>query len=294
MLNISLVRAKCYLILQGLERSLVDNLVRHFDIENEAFFSADEQERALRRLRDDLEESQWGIDDVRNDDLLLYLDIGDLLNLLNRHETRSRNIMPGSVHAVTEVIAKASIIAIRNRVMHPSRPLEAEDLPTLVGMVNRIREAAQDLDWGTLEQGFALAESPEGILDVQLPSFWAEDHSFVHNLPVAEFDDTGFIGRRPERRQLKQLIDSDHNVITVVGEGGIGKTALALRVCHDILADSNSRLERIVWVSLKPESTERMRGGWIRKGREAWVMAAVPDPAVFGRVRVVTATPGGC
>ena len=47
-------------------------------------------------------------------------------------------------------------------------------------------------------------------------------------------------------------------------------------------------------IGAKPESTERMRGGWIRKGKEAWVMAAVPDPAVFGRVRVVTATPGGC
>ena len=107
------------------------------------------------------------------------------------------------------------------------------------------------MDWIALSEGASLAERPESILDVQLPAFWAEDHSVVHNLPVAEFDDTGFIGRNRERRQLKQLIYSDHNVITVVGEGGIGKTALALRVCHDILDDPGSRLERIVWVSLK-------------------------------------------
>ena len=44
----------------------------------------------------------------------------------------------------------------------------------------------------------------------------------------------------------------------------------------------------------KPESTERMRGGWIRKGREAWVMVQCPDAAGFERVRVETAMPGGC
>ena len=251
MLNISMVRAKCYLILQGLERSLVDNLIRRFYIEDPAFFSSDEQERALRRLRNDLEESEWGIDDVRNEDLLLYLDLGDLLNLLNRHKSQGRDLMPGAVEAVTKLVADSGLVAIRNRVMHPIRPLEAEDLPTLVLVVDRFHEVASSLDWQSLSEGAALAESPDTIFDVQLPPFWAEDHSIVHNLPVAEFDDTGFIGRSRERRQLRQLIDSDHNVITVVGEGGIGKTALALRVCHDILDDPTSNLERIVWVSLK-------------------------------------------
>ena len=251
MLNISMVRAKCYLILQGLERSLVDNLIRRFYIEDPAFFSSDEQERALRRLRNDLEESEWGIDDIRNEDLLLYLDLGDLLNLLNRHKSQSRDLMPGAVEAVTKLVADSGLVAIRNRVMHPIRPLEAEDLPTLVSVVNRFHEVASSLDWQSLSEGAALVESPDTIFDVQLPPFWAEDHSIVHNLPVAEFDDTGFIGRGRERRQLKQLIYSDHNVITVVGEGGIGKTALALRVCHDILDDPTSNLERIVWVSLK-------------------------------------------
>ena len=44
----------------------------------------------------------------------------------------------------------------------------------------------------------------------------------------------------------------------------------------------------------KPESTEGMRGGWLRKGREAWVMVQCPDAAGFERVRVETGMPGGC
>ena len=173
------------------------------------------------------------------------------MNLLNRHKSQGITIMPGAVEAVTKIVNDSHLISVRNRVMHPSRPLEAEDLPALVGVVNRLQNSAPSLDWAALGEGAALAERPESILEVRLPAFWAEDHSVVHNLPVAEFDDTGFIGRNRERRQLKQLIDSDHNVITVVGEGGIGKTALALRVCHDILDDSDSKFERVVWVSLK-------------------------------------------
>ena len=47
-------------------------------------------------------------------------------------------------------------------------------------------------------------------------------------------------------------------------------------------------------VTANPESTEGMRGGWLRKGREAWVMVQCPDAAGFERVRVETAMPGGC
>ena len=145
MLNISMVRAKCYLILQGLERSLLGNLIQHFNIEDLDFFSADEQERALDRLRKDLEGSEWGIDDIRNDDLLAYLDLGDLMNLLNRHKSQGRNILPEAVEAVTRVVSDSGLISIRNRVMHP-RSLAGKPLagfratpsrrnPVLYGMV---------------------------------------------------------------------------------------------------------------------------------------------------------------
>ena len=61
----------------------------------------------------------------------------------------------------------------------------------------------------------------------------------------------------------------------------------------DINAAENIRHQGLE-ILAKPESTERMRGGWIRKGREAWVMVQCPDAAGFERVRVETAMPGGC
>ena len=241
------------MILQGLERSLAQNIVKNYNFEEPAFFNREEQERALRRLREDLEESEWTLEDVRNDDLLVYLDLGDLLHLLNRHKLTGRNVLQKEVDAAGKTIQSYGLHSVRKRVMHPIRPLEANDLPNLVAAAKEIQSEANTLDWSELANGLKLAEDPEISIGVSLPTFWGEESPIVHNLPAAEFDDTGFIGRNKERRQLKQLIESDHNVITVVGEGGIGKTALALRVCHDILEESGSKVERMVWVTLKTQ-----------------------------------------
>ena len=253
MLSLSIVRAKCYLVLQGLERSLADNLVRNYNIEEHGFLNKEEQNRALVRLREDFEESGWSLEDLRNEDLLAYLDLGDLIQLLNRHKATVRNAKLSDVEEAAREIQDMGIIAIRKRVMHPIRPLEADDLSTLLSIPIRLQGKAPSLTWDHLSEGARLAQSPDNLVDVTLPGFWVEQESITHNLPPPEFDDTGFIGRRAERRQLKTLLNSDHSVITIVGAGGIGKTALALRVCHDILEDPESNLERIVWVSLKTQ-----------------------------------------
>ena len=247
----SVVRAKCYLILEGLERSLAENLIRNFDIDLPGFLTKEEQERALYRLREDMQQSEWGLEDVTAEDLLIYLDLGDLRNLLNRHKSSVRNATQSDVESAAKIIEDRDLYSIRKRVMHPVRPLEADDLPTLMSIATKLPKSAPSLIWGLLAESVSLAQDPERFLNVTIPSFWAEDSAILHNLPAAEFDDTGFIGRKKEGGQVGRLLQSDHNVITVVGAGGIGKTALALRVCHDILDNQASNLDRIVWVSLK-------------------------------------------
>ena len=250
---LSVVRMKCYLILQGLERSLKDSLFDQYDVEAPSFLTAEEQERSLGRLRQDMEESAWGLDDVRNEDLLPYLDLGDLVALLNRHQALARQVSGDEIGAADDVLRGSPIHAIRKRVMHAGRPLEEDDLSSLIAVATQLPQVSPNLNWKILLEGLHLSQTSDAQLDLHIPTYWEEDSKILHNLPSAEFDDTGFIGRENDRRRLKRLLESDHSVTTVVGVGGVGKTALALRVCHDILDDPNARLDRIIWVSLKAQ-----------------------------------------
>jgi cold shock CspA family protein/tetratricopeptide (TPR) repeat protein len=109
-------------------------------------------------------------------------------------------------------------------------------------VVSRLNE---DPDWSPIFQ--RTAESASRIL---------------HNLPLPEFDDTGLVGRFREARELaRRLHERREPVLTVVGEGGIGKTALAVKVLYDLVDDPSCPYEAVLWVSLK---TEQLTGEGIR------------------------------
>ena len=84
-------RARCYLVLQGLERSLSETIVTCLDTSNHQFLTKEESYGALQRLKQDMGEG-WQLSDVSNVDLLPYLDLGHLVQLLNRHVANSRTI----------------------------------------------------------------------------------------------------------------------------------------------------------------------------------------------------------
>ena len=245
-----LVRTKCYMILEGLEHSLGENLTRNFEITDPGFFTDDEQQRALRRVQEDIGESTLHIDDVDREQILQYLDLGDLVGLIGRHASSAKNLSLEDVKRAIATINESGALSIRKRVMHPIRPLELDDFEKLSQLAREIQKIAPSLNWSPLAINLRRI-SKEGFLTEDIPAYWAEEPPIIHNLPPAEFDETGFIGRRKERKDLKKLLDTEHRVITVVGEGGIGKTALSLRVCNDLLEENSKLFDRIAWVSLK-------------------------------------------
>lgn len=246
-----LMRLKCYIILEGLEQSLGENLNRNFDIQNKGFFNVEEEQRALKRIREDAVDENLEIDQISKEDILDYLDLGDLVHLLNRHASSAKNISVEEIRQATNIIQKSNTLTIRKRIMHPIRPLELEDFPKLSKLAGEIRTISPSLFWTPLILAQRRIDKGEIDLDYEIPSYWAEEPIVMHNLPIAEFDETGFIGRKKERRDLIKMLRSEHKVITVIGGGGIGKTALSLRVCNDILDEDSNLFDRIVWVSLK-------------------------------------------
>ena len=246
----SAMRASCYLILQGLERSVAGNIINGLATDIPNFLLPQEARLALDRLREDMQDA-WGVDDVSTIDLLEYLDLGALVGLLNRNRSKMRNATETDVRHATQIIERHSVYAIRNRVMHPVRPLESDDLSILMTTAEQLRKDASSLTWEPLGESLRLVSDTAAVTNVTIPPYWIDEPRIVNNLPVPEFEETGFIGRREERKGLKNLLQSGHNVVTVVGAGGIGKTALALQVCYDFLDDPSSDFDSIVLVSLK-------------------------------------------
>ena len=184
-------------------------------------------------------------------ELLNYIDFLDLSKILHRSLDPQRRVIGIDVRFLSHCFER--LAPIRNRVCH-TRPLEADDLLTCIDVAERILKIGGS-SFPTLQETLrGLKESPTSLLHIRIPSFWSRDSDINHNLPLPEFDDTGFFGRDQDRKEVHRLLKSHYGVATIVGEGGVGKTALAQRCLYDLLDDAEQPFDVIVWVSLKSRS----------------------------------------
>src|SRR6185312_5164459 len=179
-------------------------------------------------------------------EILCYLDYADTYQLLNTHKTE---LMPEVAASIKQnLLSLEKLVPIRNRVSH-SRPLNFDDLAIVLD-VSESFASEECIAWTNLRQVLEkLKTNPEFVLDQIIPS--PPDETTNNNLPIPDFDETGFLGRQTQVDQLISLIKGPYPVITVVGEGGLGKTAIALKVAYELLESSNPKFDSIVWTTAK-------------------------------------------
>lgn len=182
-------------------------------------------------------------------ELLHELDLGDYIEIIraNPYQVGLNNMQVGQL---SKYFSK--IIPIRNRVMH-TRPLEVGDRATLFEVLENIDSDINWFDWKESKNlKRILDEDPTRILESNIYMKTSIKESILHNLPDPEFDDTGYIGRQNEIKHLTNVINNDKDqVISIVGNGGMGKTALTVKILYDLIDDSESDYEAVLWVSLK-------------------------------------------
>jgi LuxR family glucitol operon transcriptional activator len=94
-------------------------------------------------------------------------------------------------------------------------------------------------------------ENEKGFLS-DYNAVFSEESGVITNLPQPDFYETGYIGRHKLRKQIvKDLTEGAYPVITIVGEGGLGKTALALVAAWDVISNHNSNYEAVLWATAK-------------------------------------------
>lgn len=219
-------------------RSLLRNL-------SAAVLDSNAREKALRRAKSvDSSAGEW-----TDSELLDYTDFADLASSLRVVGAEG----PGDADLVAAADVVEAVSPARNRVCH-ARPLEPEDFITILEgaakLIQRFGVPIMARSHSTRER---LSTDPTFVFSYAIPDFWRDDEvKPSHNLPLPEFDDTGFLGRTKDRRDLLKHLLSPYPVVTVVGEGGIGKTALAMRCLYDLVELGEQQpYDYIIWVTLK-------------------------------------------
>lgn len=180
-------------------------------------------------------------------DLLPFVDFGEALALLNRHKSSLGESLRSQLRDWGQHLE--ALIPIRNRVAH-SRPLEVGDLPTVEDLVRNL--ARNLLCWANSAETLArIASNPSSVLDLDIVFRNVDPEVRRHNLPLPDFDETGLVGRATVEKKLRGMLRGPYPVISLVGDGGLGKTALALKVAYSMLDEPTRAFDAIVWTSAK-------------------------------------------
>jgi LuxR family glucitol operon transcriptional activator len=185
--------------------------------------------------------------------LIEFSDFSDLAKILSKNNNNQSNLSSDSVKEI--ILELNRLVHVRNRICH-SRPLEYNDINDLTEFAIDLKSKGETQWWRNISEALENLNNPSFALSLQIPCYWQQTTSNVYNnLPLPEFDDTGFLGRKDERSAINDLLYSHTRVISLVGEGGVGKTALALRCLYDVLENSEnsekSQYDMIIWVTLK-------------------------------------------
>lgn len=250
MSKITEVRLTLAAFIYGIEIDL-KNLIKkniipfHLDL---AFIQNQElQEKLVERFS----KENPGVDYSNSlEDLIDFLDFGDTFSILKKNNSFLTKQASDYLNSIFNNLVE--IIPIRNRVMH-TRPLLGGDFATVFDFISNFKKS-DPIEWNiTIETRNSIEKDPSYVLTLKLPSstFSSQNNGVMHNLPIPDFDETGFIGRIKDVDDVKQLILSN-KVVTVLGDGGIGKTALALKVAYDIVdLNENCPFELIIWTTAK-------------------------------------------
>ncbi|MCD8423612.1 M48 family metallopeptidase [Tenacibaculum finnmarkense] len=237
-------------LIYGVEIDLKNSIKRSITpyFENLAFFKNTELEK---RIVERFEKDNPGVNYLESlDEVIDFLDFHDTFTILNQNK---EFLKKETAIYLKNIFNKLSdITPIRNRVMH-TRPLLGGDFSFTYDFVSTLKKS-DAIEWTvTIETRDKIDKDPSYVLTLKFPTnHQDEEFSKVsHNLPVPDFDETGFIGRRQDVEILTKLILST-KVVSILGDGGIGKTALALKVAYDIV-DMNEKcpFELIIWTSAK-------------------------------------------
>lgn len=134
------------------------------------------------------------------DELLPFIDFPEAFQVICKHKASFSNDDAKAFVALVPQLER--IVTVRNRVAH-SRPINFEDLPLTIDTVEKLRKEITH-KWNALERvTAALTENPGHVSNLVLPA--PPKDRITNNLPIPDFDETGFMGRADQVQSLHSL-----------------------------------------------------------------------------------------
>ena len=225
-----MTRSRLYVLLDAFESDMRGVLSRYVldHMDEETALGQNYDGANLRKENDGL----TGI----SQSAIFYLDMRECYDILNRH----RDSLPTELarELKNNTPSMDTLVPIRNRVMH-GRPLQTGDAENALSVCQRFITRY----WASMRETMDhLAGDP-----LWEPAFHrqvAYSDRILHNLPLAEHDETGLIGRSEYcKTVVNHLLRRREPMITITGEGGIGKTATALEIAYMLTDNPDSPYE---------------------------------------------------
>ncbi len=147
------------------------------------------------------------------------------------------------------------LFILRCKIAHIKGYFTSIDLDKLVELTNIISKGLNFKNFNELLE--KIKTDPSSVI-ITIPTDFVEDFlntsGIINNLPIPDYEyEGGFVGREDDRKRIIQFIRSEKfPVVTLTGSGGVGKTALALKVIQDLTENpENKFFDAIVWLSAK-------------------------------------------
>ena len=208
-----------------------------------------------------LEKSNYLSKEDFEEPIILFeeIDIPDLTEILSFKKSFTKFIpqFDKKFSNFKEIMSK--LYNIRCKIAHVRTTFSAIDLDLLIELTNNILPFLDKYGNSLREVLEYINKNPERVI-IKIPQhFYINDDQLCSfhktNLPPADYDpDGGFIGRKEDLNAITKLITGElHRVITISGAGGVGKSAIAHKICQNFLNKKDLKFDAIIWVSAKEE-----------------------------------------